>query len=254
MDYQFDGIIFDINGVLEYQGKVYPGAPELLDYLRSQSIEIRILTNSTLKSRKSCCEKLNRTGFTVYEHEVITASFATARYLKTLDPRSCWVMLKREGLQEFKDFNQDTEHPEYIVLGDYREDFNFENMNRAVALLLGGTKLIVMITEKVDRSLGGVELTVGAYGRMLEDAAGIRATYIGKPNRYVFDMILDTMTVDRNRVVMVGDKVSSDIIGAHNAGLKSVLVKTGEFRQSDLVSDIQPDFVYDRVAQIRELF
>jgi len=52
----------------------------------------------------------------------------------------------------------DEEAPEYIVLGDYREEFKFENMNKALKLLLQGTGLIVMIPEKVDHSLGGVEL------------------------------------------------------------------------------------------------
>jgi len=250
----YQGVIFDINGVLEYQGSVYPQAVELLDFLRNRGIEVRILTNSTLKSRKSCCEKLNAKGLTFHEHEVITASFATARYLETLNPASCWVMLKREGLEEFNGFVQDTEHPEYIVLGDYREDFRFEIMNKAAKLLVGGAKLIVMITERLDASLGGVELTVGAYGRMLEDATGVTATYVGKPNRYVFDMIMNTMSVERNRVLMVGDKVSTDIVGARNAGLTSVLVKTGEFRESDLENEIQPDFIFDHVGQLRRLF
>ncbi|GAH73447.1 unnamed protein product, partial [marine sediment metagenome] len=154
MNQHFKGIIFDIDGVLVFQGKAYPGAAELLDFIREKGITIRILSNSTLKSRKSCAEKLNNMGFNIYEDEIITASFATAQYLRTLNPGSCWVMLKREGLEEFKDFNHDTENPEYIVMGDFREDFNFQNMNKALKLLQGGSKFIVMITEIVDNSMG----------------------------------------------------------------------------------------------------
>jgi len=66
------------------------------------------------------------------------------------------------------------------VLGDYRDEFKFENMNKALKLLLQDTKLIFMIPEKVDHSLGGVELTVGAYGKMLEDAAGVKVIYLSK--------------------------------------------------------------------------
>jgi len=98
MKEKFQGVIFDIDGVLVFQGRIYPGAAELLDFLREKGIAMRILSNSTLKSRKSCAEKLNSMGFNIYESETITASFATAKYLKTLNPRSCWVMLKGEGL------------------------------------------------------------------------------------------------------------------------------------------------------------
>ena len=254
MDWKFKGVMFDIDGVLEFQGKAYPGAVELLEFLRKKRITIRILSNSTLKSRKVCTEKLNRHGFRVTEEEVITASWATARYLRTLKPKSCWVMLKGKGIEEFKEFNMDDEAPEYIVLGDYREEFNFENMNKALKLLLQGTKLIVMIPEKVDHSLGGVELTVGAYGKMLEDAAGIKATYIGKPSTYMFDIALDSMVIDRSRVLMVGDRVSTDIIGARQAGIPSVLVKTGEFKPDDLTGDIQPDLIVDAVGDIKDFF
>jgi len=254
MDRKFNGVLFDIDGVLEFQGKAYPGAVELLEFLRNKQIAFRIISNSTLKSRQVCTEKLNQRGFGVTREEVITASWATARYLKTLKPRSCWVMLKGKGLDEFTEFNMDDASPEYIVLGDFREEFKFENMNKALKLLLQGTRLIVMIPEKVDHSLGTVELTVGAYGRMLEDAAGIKATYIGKPSRYMFDIALESMGIDRNEVLMVGDRVSTDIIGARQAGIPSVLVKTGEFKPEDLRGDIQPDFVVDGVADIQKFF
>jgi len=251
---KFKGVLFDIDGVLEFQGQAYPGAVELLDFLRRKGIIIRILTNSTLKSRALCTAKLNRLGFHVGEDEVITAAYATARYLKTLNPDSCWVLLKGKGIDEFKDFTTDSESPEYIVLGDCRDGFNFETMNKVLNLLLKGSKLIVMIPEKVDHSLGGVELTVGAYGKMLEDAAEIKATWIGKPNKYMFEVALETMAIDRRRVLMVGDRVATDIIGAKSAGIASVLVKTGEFRQSDLTGDVQPDFIVESVTEIKRYF
>ena len=254
MKEKFQGIIFDMEGVLVFQGKAYPDAAELLDLLREKGITIRILSNSTLQSRKSCAEKLTSMGFNIYESEIITASFATARYLKTLNPRSCWVMLKGEGLAEFNDFNHDSENPEYIVMGDFREGFNFRNMNKALRLLQNGSKLIVMIPELVDHSMGGAELTVGAYGKMLEEAANIEATYIGKPNKYVFEMTLTTMDIEKNKVLMVGDKISTDVVGAKKAGTRSALVKTGEFKESDLDCDSKPDYVFDSIQDVKKLF
>ncbi len=253
---RLESVLFDLDGVLEYQGKAYPGAIRLLDSLRQKGVPFRILSNSTLKSRRSCAVKLRGKGFSIDESEVVTASFATARYLETLKPASCWVMLKGDGLEEFKSFRQDRDNPEYVVLGDFREDFNFTNLNRALQILGRGAGLIVMITEKVDSSLGEMELTVGAYGRMLEDAAGIKATYIGKPNSYIFDVTLKTLgNIERDKILMVGDKVSTDILGAKQAGLKTALVKTGEFRDRDLKQpEAVPDYVFDSVRDVETLF
>ena len=99
-----------------------------------------------------------------------------------------------------------------------------------------------------------MELTVGAYGKLLEDAAGVKATWIGKPNKYIFEVTLDTLEVDRKEVLMVGDRVATDIIGARSAGIKSVLVKTGEFKECDLAGDVRPDYIVDSVRQIGKIF
>ena len=251
---KFKGVIFDVDGILEFQGKVYAGAIELVNSLREKGIIIRILTNSTLKSRKQCADQLKEKGFNIYETEVITASYATAQYLKSLQPQSCWIMLKGKGLEEFRALNQDGQKPEYLVLGDMREDFNFHNMNKALQLLKNGAKFIVMITEAVDSSLGQLELTVGAYGKMLEEAAQVKATYIGKPNKYIFQITLENMDIDKSKVLMVGDKVATDILGAKKAGLKSALVKTGEFKETDLNCDIKPDYIFDSIKDVARLF
>jgi HAD superfamily hydrolase (TIGR01450 family) len=163
-------------------------------------------------------------------------------------------MLKGKGLDEFRNFHHDDQKPEYIVLGDYRDGFNFQNMNKALKLLLEGSKLIVMIPEKVDHSMGEVELTVGAYGRMLADAARIEATTIGKPSKAIYEMSLLTMDLPRSRVLMVGDRIDTDIAGAKAAGITSVLVKAGEFSASDLDGEIQPDYIIDSIQDLEKFF
>jgi HAD superfamily hydrolase (TIGR01458 family) len=249
---QFDGVIFDVDGVLEYQGNVYPGAVELLEELRRSGADVRILTNSTLKSRRSAALKLRNKGFPVDDEQVVTASYASAQYLRDHRARSCWVMLKGEGIEEFHDLPQDPERPDYLVLGDCRDEFNFVNMNRALKLLMNGARLIVMIPEMVDSSMGDLELTVGAYGRMLEEAAKTQAVYIGKPNQYIFDIALSGMRVgDRGRVLVVGDKVSTDIRGAQQAGARSALIKTGEYREGDLDGSVRPDYVFESMEALR---
>ncbi|MDR7419430.1 MAG: HAD-IIA family hydrolase [Armatimonadota bacterium] len=248
----FDGVIFDVDGVLEYQGRAYPGAVELLGELRRRGTVIRILTNSTLKSRRSAGAKLRARGFPIENDQVITASFASAQYLRDRQARSCWVMVKGEGIEEFHDLVQDPERPEYLVLGDCRDDFSFQNMNRALKLLVNGAKLVVMIPEVTDSSMGDLELTVGAYGRMLEDAARATAVYIGKPSQYMFEIALDSMGInDRRRVLMVGDKIGTDIIGARRVGVRSALIKTGEYREGDLDGTVQPDYVFDSIDGLR---
>ena len=213
----YKGIIFDIDGVLEYQGKVFPGAVDTVQELRRRDIPIRFLTNSTLKSRASCMERLQRSGFPSHVHEVITASFATACYLRELKPRSIWLMQYREGRDEFWDFVHDRENPEYIVIGDGRDEFDFDHLNQALRLIARGAKLVGMIPELVDSSLGELELNVGSWVSLLERASGKEAVYIGKPHPYCYQLALAGMELEPSRVLAVGDRVGSDILGARRA-------------------------------------
>lgn len=244
-------VLFDIDGVLEYQGRPYPGAAELLAALRQRGLAVRFLTNSTLKSRRSAAERLRQKGFQVDAAEVITASSATAAYLHDLGSPPCYIMLEREGLEEFAAIPQDADHPAYVVVGDNRSRFNFDELNHALRLLMGGAGLVGMQGELIDHSLGALELNVGAWVGMLERASGVRAVFIGKPNPYAFELALREFGLPPGQVLMVGDRIETDILGARRMGLRSALVKTGEYRPGDLEdAPVQPDFVLESITAL----
>jgi len=247
------GIVLDVDGVLDYQGEACPGAIDAVARLRRQGLALRFLTNSTLHSRASRAARLVAEGFDVSPEEVITASYATARYLEQQRATSCWVMVEGEGLDELSAFRHDEENPEYVVVGDYRDRFTFHHLNRALRLLLNGAKLVGMSPELLDRSTGTPELNVGSWVRMLETAARVRAVYVGKPQPYGFRLALADMRLSKDQVVMVGDRVDSDIKGARRLGIRSVLVKSGEYRVGDLERGVEPDFVIDSLGELVNL-
>jgi NagD protein len=158
--------------------------------------------------------------------------------------------LEREGLDEFRDFQQDTDNPEYVVVGDNRSKFDFVHLNKALRLLLNGAKLVGMSPELVDASMGDVELNVGSWVGMLERATGLQASYIGKPNSYGFELAMETMGLRKHEVLMVGDRVSTDVKGAKEFGLRTVLVRTGEYDERHLSEGPQPDYILDSVSDM----
>jgi HAD superfamily hydrolase (TIGR01458 family) len=246
------GVIFDIDGTLEFQDRVIPGAMKVIEDLRQKGYTLKFLTNSTMHSRRSRAARLVKSGLVVSPKEIITASYATACYLRRLNPRSCWVMLEGEGLEEFPELSQDPLNPEYIVIGDNRSKFDFDHMNHALRLLLRGAKIIGMNPDLVDNNSGEPELNVGSWVKMLEVAAGVEAVYIGKPFPWIFELTLAGMGLNKEQVLMIGDRVQTDIRGAKEFGLRAALVKTGEYRPGDL-NDIQPDIILDSLGDLVEI-
>ena len=110
-------------------------------------------------------------------------------------------MLDGEGQDEFMDFEQDYNRCEYIV-GDNRSCFDFDHHNEALQLLLSGSKLIGMQSELVDTRMGRAELNVGSRVGMLERVSGVQAIYVGKPNSFAFELVLQSMVLGNKQVAM----------------------------------------------------
>ena len=54
-------------------------------------------------------------------------------------------------------------------------------------------------------------------------------------------------------LLMIGDDLRVDVLGAQRAGLRSALVRTGKFRPSDLDGDERPDWVLDSACGLPAL-
>jgi HAD superfamily hydrolase (TIGR01458 family) len=248
------GLILDIDGVLEFQGLPCPGAPETLAGLREMGLKLCFLTNSTLKSRASCAARLRQKGFAISDDEVITASSASAAYLRLIKPRSCWVLVEGAGIDEFAGLPHDEQNPEVIVIGDNYSRFNCDTFNRILRLLKRGARLIGMQPELVDSSSGELELNVGSFVEMLARAAQVQPVYIGKPACFGFELALEVLQLHRREVVVVGDRIDTDIQGAAQCGFRSVLVRSGEYDPRNLLaSACQPDQTISSFTELPEI-
>jgi ribonucleotide monophosphatase NagD (HAD superfamily) len=72
-------LLLDIDGVLHVGDEPLPGAAEALARLRGLAGGLRLVTNTTSKSRRAIAEHLRELGFDVAEEEVLTpAALAVA--------------------------------------------------------------------------------------------------------------------------------------------------------------------------------
>ena len=249
----FKGLLLDVYGVLEYKAEPCPGAIEFIAELNRRGVPYRLLTNSTLQSRQSMAEKLQKYGFEVKPEQVVTASSASAGYLRSVGAKSCRIIIDGKGTDEFAGLTIDEENPEYLVLGDARDGFNFKNINIMYRQLLAGAKLLVMIPNITSKEKDGPEITVGGYGKMLELAIKQPAVWIGKPSRTMFDVAMQDMGLKNTDVLMVGDNVAIDVDGAKGANVASGLMLTGEFSDKRPGPDDNPDYVFENILDILKL-
>src|SRR5206468_4648518 len=78
-----------------------------------------------------------------------------------------------------------TEHePDYVVVGDTRS-YDYEKIERATRLILGGARFIATNLDLTGPSEDGIQPAGGALVAPIVLAAGKKPYYIGKPNPLV---------------------------------------------------------------------
>lgn len=248
-----EGLLLDIDGVLAVSWEPLPGAIDTMRLLRDGGVPLRLITNTTTKTRADLAGTLRDAGFDVEDQEIVTAVVATAGYLRAVHPGSnVFVLSDGNATADLGGIQlTDVEDADVIVLGGASDDFSYPMMNRIFRRLMEGASLVGMHRNLYWKTSDGWELDGGAYIASLEAAAETTATICGKPEKQYFDAALQMLGLGVDRVAMVGDDILNDVLGAQAAGLTGVLVRTGKYRQGDEDRhEAKPDHVVDSIADL----
>ncbi|ACO03393.1 MAG TPA: TIGR01458 family HAD-type hydrolase [Persephonella sp.] len=243
------GLLLDLDGVLYIVDRPIEGAQETLKKLRER-FKVVFITNTTTKPKKVVYQKLIEMGFDLNEDEIFSALEATKQFIKEKGG-GAYLLLTDLAKKDFEDIP--SEPVNYVVIGDARENFSYENMNKAFRYIMDGAQIIAAAKNKyfMDRD-GKLSLDCGAFVVGLEFATGKEALIIGKPSKDFFLLAVRKMGLKPEEVAVIGDDIEADVKGGMDAGLKGILVKTGKFTQDDLKKGIKPDLILDSINQILE--
>jgi len=250
------GLLLDIDGVLTVSWQPLPGAVAAFESLRRADVPIRLLTNTTSRPRADMARALRDAGFAVDDDQIITPTATTADHLAREHPGARCLLVNSGDLGDELDAvtlvgsDARPDDVDVVVLGGAGPEFSYEALNHALACLMAGAALVSMHRNLVWRTSAGMQLDTGAYLVGLEQAAGVRATIMGKPSRAMFDTGLAALGLLAHEVAMVGDDLDTDVRAAQALGITGVQVRTGKFRPSQLEHGPRPDVVLDSFADV----
>ena len=246
-----DGLLLDIDGVLAISWEPIPGAVDAVASFRRDEVPFQLITNTTTHTRAGLATILRDAGFDVHADEIVTAVTATASYLRSHHPDAGVAVISDGDADDDLDGVRlvDIGDADVIVIGGACDDFTYATMNRVFRRLMDGAALVGMHRNLFWRTADGWQLDGGAYLAGLEEATGTGATICGKPAAAFFEAALALLGVPPSRAAMVGDDVVNDIGGAQEVGIHGVLVRTGKFREDDVVNGA-PDTVLGSLADV----
>ena len=245
----------DLDGVLVASSRPLPGAPGVIDRLHRAEVPFRLMTNATSLSRAGLAEDLRRNGFDVGPWEVLTATVATASYLRRRYPDArCFLLGGAGATEDLAGVRLADQDADVVVVAGADDEFTPENLNLAFRMLMGGAALVAMHRNLHWATADGLKLDAGAYLGGLEQAAGVKAEVAGKPSAEFFREALTDLGLPAGRVAMIGDDIDNDVRAAQAVGLTGILVRTGKFRDVQLASPgASPDHVIGSIEDLPSL-
>lgn len=246
----------DMDGTIYLGDQWIEGAKEFLEALERAGKKYVFLTNNSSKNPGVYAEKLKRMGWETDVSRIITSGQAAIYYLqKHYNKKRVFLlgnhMLREEFLQE--GICLDDEDPEIVVTA-FDTSLTYEKMCRVCGFVRSGLPYIATHPDYNCPTEDGFIPDAGAIHAYINASAGrYPDRIIGKPNSDMIDYLLIRTGMERERVVMVGDRLYTDIAAGRNNGLKSVLVLSGESSKEDVpASDVKPDIIFDSVKELKD--
>ncbi len=247
--------LLDMDGTVYLGSRLLPGSLDFLRYLGETGRDHLFLTNNSSRNAQYYAQKLTKLGWPAQPGEILTSGEATALYLGGLKPAARVYLLGTPDLEtEFEGhgFVLTDENPDYVVLG-FDMTLTYDKLVRACDLVRGGVPFIATHPDLNCPTETGYIPDCGAMTALITASTGVTPKVIGKPNREIIDAMFRKKPVRRDQVAMVGDRLYTDIVMGHNAGVTSVLVLSGEAKESDIpAAPVKPDHVAGGLGALYE--
>jgi len=251
-----EGILIDIDGTLYFKGEAIKGAVDTVSHLKQIGKKILFFTNTDSKSPHRIYDILKHYGFQIQEDEIFSPIIALKEFLVKHPCKKLFLVTTQEVAREFQEYDiiGENETPDFVIIGDFQDDWDVNRLNRAFQHVLKGATLLGTQGNifYLDRE-GNPVIDTGSFVQMIAYATKTKAQIFGKPSKEYFEQAIELLNVPHEKVVVIGDDYESDIQGAFNVGLRAILVKTGKGKYFDINDGKKlPDMIIPSFSSLKE--
>jgi NagD protein len=219
----------DMDGVLWHEGAPIAGAQQLIDSWREAGVPFLVLTNNSI------------------------SAMATADFLKSQQSGGKAFVIGEAGLttaMHEAGFIQTEVDPDYVVLGETR-NLSFDEMTKAIRLIVKGARFIATNPDVTGPSHDGPLPATGSIAAAFTAATGKSPYIVGKPNPMMFRSAMRKIDAHSESTAMIGDRMDTDVVAGIEAGLHTILVRTGISDDAEIAKyPFRPTEILDSVADL----
>ncbi|MCV2489001.1 HAD-IIA family hydrolase [Geodermatophilus sp. YIM 151500] len=227
----FDVALLDLDGVVYVGPEAVPGVPDALARARTAGLRLGFVTNNASRTPERVAALLTGLGVDAGPGDVITSAQSAATVVRERWGAGAAVLpvggpgvaaaLRAAGLRVVAGAD---DGPVAVVQG-FGPDVGWQQLAEAVVAVRAGARHVATNADVTVPSPRGPVPGNGALVAVVQAVTGVPPLVTGKP-----DPAMHAECVRRTgarRPLVVGDRLDTDIEGAHRAGVPSLLVLSG---------------------------
>jgi len=220
----------DLDGTIYIGNQIIPGAKKFVENLKTNGIPFYLMSNNSSRSKQEYVQKLHGLGIDLQEENVILSTDGLVDYMLHENVKNVFLVGTQSlgnSLQSVG-INTNAQDPEYVVLG-YDTELTYEKLKTAALHLNRGVRLLATHCDIVCPTPQGPIPDIGSMLALFEKATSTKPVRIfGKPSPEMVKHILIKHNLQPKDVVIIGDRLYTDMVLAQNIGADFILVLSGE--------------------------
>jgi 4-nitrophenyl phosphatase len=229
------GLILDGDGVLWKDAQPIGQLKAVFAAISRKGLSFSIATNNAMSTVEEYRLKLQDFGVDVNEQQIVTSAEATADTLASAFPKGEAVFavgeqgivqaLRHRGFDVSTDPRIDRLYAAVVVGLD--RDLSYLKLQKAAALVREGAPFYGTNPDPTFPTPAGLVPGAGAVLAAIASASGRKPIVIGKPSPLLFETAAHRMGLDSKGVLVVGDRLETDVAGGQAFGARTALVLSG---------------------------
>ncbi|PCJ31795.1 MAG: haloacid dehalogenase [Gammaproteobacteria bacterium] len=265
------GLIIDMDGVLWHGNNAIKGLVEFFTCLDELALPYILATNNASLTQQQYVDKLAKMGVTMSAEKILTSSMATVSYLLETLPknkRRAFVIGEQGLRQPLIDSgftlteNYQVDQPDKGIIGEGADivvsgldrQLTWDKLATATLNINAGAAFYATNSDtSLPTELGDV-MGNGGVLAALEAATKVKPVSIGKPEAFLYQQALSLLGTNKDNTIAIGDRLDTDILGAVNAGMRSLMVLSGISSESDIQTvNYQPTWILDDITAVSKV-
>mgnify|MGYP005813863187 CR=1 FL=1 len=229
------GVILDMDGVLWKDSVPIGDLARIFARMRASSLKILLATNNGTLTVDQYLKKLADLGVALAPWQIVTSAQALAATLLKEYPGKGAVYVVGEtgvtaalceaGFVAITDPADTT--PVVAVVGGMDRGLSYAKLGRAMAHIRAGAPFYGTNPDATFPTPEGLVPGAGTVLAALRVAGGVEPIMIGKPSPSMFRVCAERAGLPMQEMLVVGDRLETDIAGGQAVGARTALVLSG---------------------------